>query len=138
MLDETTVPAGRPINGVAIVTNATGHPLVIADCHGVWLQVGLSNAKVSYDPGWLTCLSAPGTTLPVGTTRVAITVGTTYYQCSEHAGSAVTDMPACLHRRHGPTMPPLPPGTYATKAVMLQPKGVRAPTPAAVQVTLTA
>jgi hypothetical protein len=33
--------------------------------------------------------------------------------------------------------PPLPPGTYLTKAVMIAPKDVRIPTPAKIQVTLT-
>jgi hypothetical protein len=35
-------------------------------------------------------------------------------------------------------MPPLPPGTYETKAVMLQPKGVHVSTPPTLRVTLTA
>jgi hypothetical protein len=136
-LDRTTVQAGDPINGEAIVTNATAHPLVIADCHGEWIQVGLTNATVPYAPVWAGCLSLPGTTLPVGTTRIPISVRSTYNACTQHAGSATADMPACLHGRDGAIMPPLPPGSYTTRTVMIEPKGVPVPTPNAIHVTLT-
>lgn len=132
MLHDTTVPAGPPIKGVAIVRNATDHGLVIADCDGIWIQVGLTNTRVRYRPAWPDCLTF--TTLPTGTTRVPIRVDTTYGGC---ARIAVGRLPACHRTSDGPRMPPLPPGRYVTKAVMLAPKGVRIPTPATIQVTIT-
>jgi hypothetical protein len=137
-LDRTTVAAGRPINGVAIVTNASGHPLTIADCNGAWLQVGLSNARIRYSPAWLDCLSVPGTVLRPGTTRIPITVRTTYDSCTQRASSATDGLPACQRGPHGETsMPPLPPGNYRTATGILDPDGLHVPTPEPVQVTLT-
>jgi hypothetical protein len=46
-------------------------------------------------------------------------------------------MPTCLHDSDGLMMPPLPPGTYTTKADILEPDGVRVPPPPPIQVTLT-
>jgi hypothetical protein len=137
-LDQTTAPAGRPITGVAIVTNTAARPLTIADCNGTWLQVGLSNADLTYTPGWLDCLDIPGTILQPGTTRIPIRVNTTYLQCSPRANSSTSEMPACVHGHHGRlSMPPLPPGTYRTATGILDPKGVHVPTPESIQVTLT-
>ena len=93
---------------------------------------------MSYNPASPAYLSKPGTTLPVGTTPLPITVYTTYGACTNDVSSATAATPACLHVRHGSLLPPLPPGTYLTKAVMLAPKGLRTPTTATVQVTLTA
>jgi hypothetical protein len=134
-LDRTTVQAGDPINGEVIVTNATAHPLVIADCHGEWIQVGLTNVTVPYAPAWALCLT--GTTLAVGTTRIPISVRTRYNACTQYAGSATADMPACVDGRNGEIMPPLPPGSYTTRTVVLKPKGVPVPTPNTIHVTLT-
>lgn len=137
-LDRTSVPAGTPITGTAIVTNNTGHPLLISDCHGVWLQVGLASGAIPFVPGWLDCLSVPGTKMPVGTMTMPITVATTYNACTSRAGSATADDPACIHGKHGAAgMPPLPPGTYSTQAAILLPDGVPVSTPNTVDVTLT-
>jgi hypothetical protein len=130
LLRETTVPAGTPIKGVAIVRNATGHRLVIVDCNGTWLQVGLTSATVRYLFTWAHCLTF--TTVPAGTTHVPIRVATTYGGC---ARMAVGDLPACLRTTHGP--PPLPPGRYVTKVVTLAPKGVRIPAPPPIRVKVT-
>lgn len=137
LLDQTTVPAGRPISGVATVTNSAAHPLTIADCHGTWLQVGLSNDQMTNTPAWLQCLSVPGTILQPGTTRIPIRVNTTYDQCTPRANSATAEMPACVHGGDGLAMPPLPPGTYHTTTGILEPEGVHVPTPESIQVTLT-
>jgi hypothetical protein len=128
------VRAGQPISGTVIVTNSTSHAVTISDCNGGWLQVGLTNAEVGFNPGWLGCLSVPGTVLPVGTTRQQIHVYTTYQACSQDAQQASDDAPVCLA---GPRMPPLPPGKYVTKAVMLQPDDMELPTPPPTEVTLT-
>ena len=137
-LDQTSVRTGTPITGTAIVTNSTAHPLVIADCQGVWLQVGLTSGAISSQQPWLQCLTVPATKLPVGTTSVPITVATTYNECAPHARSSTADTPACIHDPHGATsMPPLPPGTYSTETAILAPEGVPTPTPNTIQVTLT-
>ena len=138
-LDETTVPAGQPISGVAVVTNSTAHPLTIADCNGYWLQVGLTAAGLPYSPVWDQCLSIPGTVLQPGTTRMPITIETTYDGCNPRPGEATDTMPACIvgHGGQRDVMPPLPPGTYRTAVAMLAPKGVQTPTPDPIEVTLT-
>ena len=137
-LDQTTVPRGHPISGIAIVTNAARHALTIVDCNGTWLQVGLSNDQLTYSPGRFDCLTIPGTILPPGTTRVEISVDTTYSRCTPRANTATAEMPACTHGRHGRlAMPPLPPGTYTTTTRILEPRGVHVPTPEPIQVTLT-
>jgi hypothetical protein len=71
-LDKTTATHGRPISGEATVTNWTQHALTISDCHGAWLNVGLTNAEVPYEGGWLDCLSIPGTVLSPGTTHLRL------------------------------------------------------------------
>jgi hypothetical protein len=134
VLDETTVRAGQAISGEAIVNNATSHELVITACR-TWLQVGLTSATVPFEPGWLDCLSPA--TVSVGVTRIPILVRTTYDECTPHADAATARTPACLHSSDGSMMPPLPPGSYATKAGILEPEGVRVPAPPPIQVTLT-
>lgn len=134
-LDQTTIKAGDPISGVAIVTNTSGHSLVITTCLHTWLQVGLTNATVTPEPGWLLCRDAHGTSIPAGTTRDPITVGTTYDRCTD--GTPTADTPKCLQEGKRAAPPPLPPGNYTTTAFMLTPAGVRVPTPEAVHVTLT-
>lgn len=138
-LDETTVPAGQPINGVAVVTNSTDHELTITDCNGGWLQVGLTTAGLPYSPAWAACLSVPGTILQPGTTRIPITVQTRYNQCTGRPDEATDSLPACLASQGGQrdVMPPLPPGTYRTAVAILEPKGVHVPTPDSIEVTLT-
>jgi hypothetical protein len=138
-LDQTSVRTGTPITGHAVVTNNTAHPLVIADCHGEWLQVGLTSRTISSGLGWLDCLTIPGTKLPVGTETIPITIATTYSECTPHVPTATTQTPACTHDAHGRiTMPALPPGTYSTETAMLAPKGVPMPRPNTIAVTLTA
>lgn len=133
-LKQRTVPAGQPIHGLAIVTNRNRQGLVIGTCNHVWLQVGLVNAKIPFEPAWETCADIPGTTVEPGTTRMPITIHTTYWQCVPHARSATRQAPVCVHGH----MPPLPPGTYTTKPVALTPEGARVKTSHPIKVTLTA
>jgi hypothetical protein len=135
-LDHTTVARGRRINGEATVTNSSGHPLTIIDCGGTWLQVGLTNAKIPYEPGWLACRSVPGTVLAPGVTHLHVVVQTTYQQCTPRASEATPDTPACGTGADS-LMPSLPRGTYHTKVEMLSPDGVRIPQPDTIRVTLT-
>lgn len=136
-LNATIIRAGHVVSGTAIISNIVGHPLLIAACNGTWLQVGLTNAKIAYDPFWTACLSSPGTTVPVGTTHIPIKVQTAYSQCTGDARSVTVQTPACLNTRHGTPMPPLPPGRYMTKAVMLSPAGMRGTTQKQVPIILT-
>lgn len=130
-LDQMTIAAGHPIRAHAIVTNSAAHPLTIIDCNA-WIQVGLSNADVTYRVAWELCRKT--TVVQPGTTRIPIRVDTTYQRCTPHANSATTETPAC---GPGNSMPPLPPGIYNTTTGILEPKGVDVPTPASVRVTLT-
>jgi hypothetical protein len=137
-LDQTTVRAGTTITGTATITNTARHPLEITTCHHVWLQVGLESTTIPYKPGWLTCRDVPPTRLHVGTTRVPITIRTTYTQCMPHAKSVTAQMPACTQNASGASeTPPLPPGDYLTKAAMLTPPGVQIPAPTPIHVTLS-
>lgn len=137
-LDHTRAVMGHAITGEAIVVNSTGQKLEIPDCNGSWLQVGLANAHVRFEPAWAACLTIPGTVLAAGTTRLPISVQTTYQQCTQDPSSETRDPPACLHAaENGSFMPPLPAGTYRTAIAMLTPKGTTATTTLSVEVTLT-
>lgn len=137
-LNQTHAVKGHTITGEAIIVNSTGHKLEIQDCNGSWLQVGLANDHVSFEPGWAACLTIPGTVLAAGTTRLQISVPSTYQQCTQNPSSGSPDSPACLHTAdNGSFMPPLPAGTYRTTVAMLSPKGVTIPATPSVQVTLT-
>ena len=133
-LSQTSVAAGHPIHGFAVVTNRNPHKLVIGTCNHVWLQVGLVNQKVSFEPVWDLCADIGGTAVQQGTTQMPITIQTTYERCTPHARSITRQLPGCVHGR----MPALPPGTYKTKPAALSPEGVRVITSPPIKVTLTA
>ncbi|MDT5010055.1 MAG: hypothetical protein QOH57_1672, partial [Mycobacterium sp.] len=73
VLDQTSVPAGTPITGEAIVVNSSARPLLIsATCNHSWLQVGLSSPAIPWSAVWRLCRDLHGTTLPAGTTRIPL------------------------------------------------------------------
>jgi hypothetical protein len=110
-LSETSVPAGQPIHGVAVVTNPNAQPLVIATCNHMWLQVGLRGVMVSFKPAWDLCADNPGTAVQPGTSRMPITIQTTYPACTPTARSASARMPVCLHPIATPLCRPCRPAT---------------------------
>jgi hypothetical protein len=132
-LSQTSVPAGHPIQGVAVVTNRNPQQLLIGTCNHVWLQVGLVNGKVSFDPAWDLCRDRAGTAVQPGTTKMPITIQTTYEQCTPHARYVTEQTPACVNGH----MPALPPGIYTTKSVALSPEGARVIAAPPITVTLT-
>lgn len=115
ILDRPVVPAGTSIRGYALVTNATGRPVMIPDaCNGL-LLVGLTDGRDTYAPavGGVGCKSSQ---LREGVTRIAVTVATTYQQCQGPGSRPTRTLPACAGPNHD-VMPPLPAGRYKTAVV---------------------
>jgi hypothetical protein len=119
-LSRTSVLAGVPIHGVAIISNASDKTILVNSCAtDGWLFVGLANKSVSFDPAVATVACASSIHLKPGANRFSIVVSTRYGEC----GSTTT--PKCT----GPVMPLLPKGLYHTSVVTLGlPKGTSAPT----------
>lgn len=133
VLDQTRVRAGDPIHGEALLINRTGRTLTVP-CSGFgWISVGLTNAQVAFQEISPADGCALGTKVPTGVNRFAITVSTDYQLCTR--GSLPTRvLPSCTSDPAAP-IPPLPAGTYVTKAFVVGlPPGAAAPSP--IQVTL--
>jgi hypothetical protein len=112
VLSATRVPAdGTPLHGYALVINQTGHPIEIRDgrCDS-WLQAGLAGPHVRLRVISL-LVGCASTYLREGTTRIPVTIATTYDRCLQGNQPGTPDSPHCL----GPNddqIPALPPGTY--------------------------
>lgn len=119
-LDQTTVPAGTTIEGIATIDNRTGAPIRMSDgtCDG-WLFVGLANSRLSYEPAISGVACAPYA-VPVGVSQHPITVVTTYQSCTQTPSRATYRLPVCLAGSHD-LMPALPPGVYHTAVVVQGP-----------------
>lgn len=115
VLDRRVTPAdGTPIRGYAEVTNASGKPVTIDNACNGWLYVGLTTRHLTFDPAiaGVGCVSGQ---LPAGTTRIPITVSTTYQECKQPGGGSTgPPPPRCIGRDHN-VMPPLPAGRYDTR-----------------------
>lgn len=128
-LAHTSVIAGTPIKGHAVITNNTGKPVTVETCAANgWFNVGVTNHDIPYDPVSRAMACPPSVRLAPGANRIPFTVSTSYQGCAE-AGHATADDPQCLES--GP--PPLPAGTYRTKVVTA---GLPAGTPAPNTVTV--
>jgi hypothetical protein len=139
-LSQTSVSAGQPIHGVAVVTNSNAHTVLIVTCHHQWIQVGLTGATVPFEAPFHLCRDNPGTTVQPGTSRMPITIQTTYPACTPTPRSATARMPACLRpgpHRYADMPPPLPPGHYFTKTVALSPEGAEVNTSPPIKVIIT-
>jgi hypothetical protein len=113
-LDHTTAVAGTPIDGTAVITNATGHAVIAPGACNGWLFVALGSSMVPAPPAAQTSMVCASRTLPVGRTIVPITVTTTFAQCvMPEGGPATAESPRCLSG-NGIHAPPLPAGTYRT------------------------
>lgn len=134
----TTAPAdGTPIPATLTVLNHTGRAVPVPGRASLdstrgpdgWIQIGLTNGEVPYEPHFNADLHTPVAQLPVGTSTYATVVSTTWYACG--GGPPFPDP------TEAPGMPPLTAGTYTTKAVSLLRTGAWQP-PDPITVTLVA
>lgn len=133
ILQRTHVTAGTPIKGTLVVTYRGRAPINLNHHCRPQYAVGLTNPRFQQAPGFFSwCLLAPFIIKP-GENRLAVTVYTTYLECSEVASQATKSSPACLHGRE--VMPSLPPGRY--EAVLVGNGVLPLPAPAPVPVILT-
>jgi hypothetical protein len=113
-LPHANVTSGTPIKGEALLTNTTGKAITVESCAADgWLDVGLENKQIRYEPVTPAVACPPSVQLLPGTNREPITVSTTYKECLQPGGRSKTYVPSCT-----PTgEPPLPAGTYQIKVV---------------------
>jgi hypothetical protein len=112
VLNSTRAPAdGTPIHGVVLAINNTGHSIAIADAQcNAWVQAGLSGPHVRFGVFSNDVACFPAYRLPVGVTRIPVTIETTYNDCRQGKQPGTPDVPHCLPQN--PIIPPLPPGRY--------------------------
>ncbi len=132
-LPTLVVQTGTQLHAFLVVSNNTGAPLHVLDngCAPKWTVV-LTNEAVP--PSWAftaECSLAP-LELPVGETRLPVTITATYAFCTSVPSDTVASppMPLCVNGR----TPPLPAGDYTTVLVGSIPEVA---SPAALPVTLT-
>ncbi len=132
VLTTTSVLAGTPIKGTLLVIYTGRKPINIDRPCGSHDTVVLTNRRfpdASEVPFLLDCSTSPVIIKP-GENRLAVTVPTTYWQCSEVASQATSSSPACPP---GHRMPPLPAGQY--QAVLVG-DSLAIPAPAPVRVVI--
>lgn len=109
-LSTTRSVAGRPISGAIVVINLGSAINLSHGCRPMYTVV-LANSHYAPVIAWPTDCAAGSFVIPTGTTRLPVTVYTSYSICSQ-SGSATSSSPPCLG---GGEMPPLPPGTYQAR-----------------------
>jgi hypothetical protein len=115
-LSMTHQHAGRPIAGTAYIWDNTSRPYVVNSCASDgWLFIGLEHGDISFDPAVATGACGPTVHLKPGLNRFPIEVQTTYSSCARAQNGVTRDHPPCTTH----VAPPLPPGNYATKLVVL-------------------
>ncbi len=130
-LEHTRMAAGRPIKGTAIFTNRSGTSILVAACAADgWLNVGIANRDIAYNPSSPLIACEPTVQLAAGVTSIPITVMTTFQGCSQ-SGAGSAQYPPCNPGNH---LPPLPAGIYHTVVVT---SGLPASMPAPNVVTVT-
>lgn len=112
VLPTTRAPAdGSPLHGYALAINHTGHTIEIrAGKCDPWLQAGLSGRHIRFEVTSI-LMGCASVQLREGTTRIPLTIPTTYTQCAQGNQSGTPDSPHC----RGPNdnqMAALPPATY--------------------------
>jgi hypothetical protein len=124
-LDATKVIAGHAIHGTAVLTNASRKTILVESCAiDGWLDVGLANKSVQYEPISPAIACAPSVKLKPGVNTFPITVQTIYQVCyQKHL------KPRCTKTG----MPALPKGTYHVDVVTAGlPKGTISTSPTSV------
>ena len=149
VLDSTQVRAGQAIQGTLLVDNS-GSPIDLTELATIELHpgdtrtarltecrpavaVGLSNRDVTQEPAFAFSCSPLHFSIVHGTTRIPVTVTTTYLGCQQLGDVGIT--PGGVACRNGDQPPPLPAGRYRTRVVWSE--TVPIPAPAAVMVRLT-
>ena len=114
-LDHTTVKAGTSIKGEVTLANTTTKDITVETCAvDGWLDVGLTGHGVTFAPAHIQIACLPTVQLPPGTTRVPVTVITSYNGCAPPGASIPSQaVPQCTAT--GP--PPLPVGRYRVAVV---------------------
>ena len=133
VLRQTRVRTGTPIKGTLVVMYRGSAPINLNHRCRPQYAVVVTNHRFPLAAAFPSiCLAAPFIIKP-GENRFAVTVYTTYLQCSEVASQATRRSPACLHGHE--VMPPLPPARY--EAVLEGDGLLPLPAPAPVPVILT-
>ena len=132
-LAQTRVIAGTSITGEAVLTNTTSKSITVEYCAADgWLEVGLVNSKITFEPANPAVACPPSIRLSPGPNRFPFDVVTHYQACVQSGGgSPSTNMPPCTTTG----APALPAGNYTTKVITNGlPPGT--PTPQPISVTL--
>jgi hypothetical protein len=133
VLRQTRVKAGTPIKGTLVVMYRGRGPINLTHRCRPKYAVVVTNQRFPPAAAFAADCSAAPFIIKPGENRLAVTVDTTYFQCSEVASQATRRSPACLHGHQ--IMPPLPPGRYET--VLVGDGLLPLPAPAPVPVILT-
>ena len=144
VLGATRVSAGKEIHGVLVVGNPGGtinltrvatvtvrRKIRLSGCMpGV--GVGLGNSHYQQGVGFLLPCSGAPFLIRRGTTRIPVTILTTYVSCAQLDGTVTPSNPPCASSHGVLHAPPLPAGTYETRVDWSE--TVPIPTPKAVTV----
>ena len=114
-LDHTTVKAGTSIKGEVTLVNTTTEDITVETCAADgWLDVGLTGHGVTFAPAHIQIACLPTVQLRPGSTRLPVTVLTSYNSCAP-PGDSIPDPsdPRCVAN----VPPPLPVGRYRVVVV---------------------
>jgi len=140
-LTETRVVSGPKVRGDLVIHNP-GKPIdltprtrdvggrILAGCEPYW-DIYLSNSKVTQEIGFAADCSTKQLLVAHGTTRLPISLITTYTSCGPIGQPPTPNNPTCL--RSG--APPLPSGRYFAKILWSQPVALPSPKPVVVTIT---
>jgi hypothetical protein len=134
VLRQTHVTAGTPIIGALVVTYRGHAPINLSHRCRPQYAVVVTNRRFPQAAGFSSACSLEPFIIKPGANRLAVTVYTTYLQCSQVTSQATKSSPACLDGGEG-GMPSLPPGRY--EAVLEGDGQLPLPAPAPVLVILT-
>jgi hypothetical protein len=130
LLDQARAVAGEPIKGTVLLTNTTKLPVTVEACAANgWLEVGLQGHGIAFGASSLLMNCKPSVRIWPGVNRFPVTILTTYRSCvppgSQSAAPTATCVPIGKTRSQTGALsedyalPPLPPGTYHTKVILV-------------------
>ena len=124
-LADTRVTAGTAIKGEAVLINTTSKTVTVESCAADgWLEVGLVNRQITFEPANPAIACQPSVRLLPGLNRFPFSVLTSYQGCTQAGGSSSTNEPLCI----ATGLPALPAGEYITKVITSGlPAGTRSP-----------